>query len=154
MKPTLSNPASASVWDRLTSPEAHSARGSSAPEQLKRAITRDLEALLNTRVAIPEAELAAMPHVRNSIANFGLTDFAQLCLAGSDDRKTICDRLQAAIVRHEPRLSHVRVHLTGEPGVVNRLSFVVAAELRSCSSGERIRLDISLEPSSLHYHIT
>jgi len=154
MKPTPSIAAPASVWDRLASPDAGGPGNSLSPDQLKRAITRDLEALLNTRVAIPEGDLAATPHVRNSIVNFGLTDFAQLCLAGSDDRKTICDRLQSAIARHEPRLSHVRVHLTGEPGVVNRLSFVVAAELRACTAGQTIRFDISLEPSSLHYHIT
>lgn len=139
-----------SVWDRLTAPATAAML---TLEQHKRAITRDLENLLNTRTATPEADLAGLPLGRRSIANFGLADFAQLCLSSSADRKDICDQLEATIARHEPRLEGVRVQLLHEPGVVNRLSFVITARLRTRADEERVRFDVMLEPSSLHYSI-
>ena len=93
-----------SVWDRLIAPIPACA-AERRPLQLtlaqhKLAIARDLEALLNTRVAISPEELATYPACRESIVNFGLADFAQLCLTSSTDRKKICDLLTAAIVRN------------------------------------------------------
>jgi type VI secretion system protein ImpF len=122
-------------------------------EQYKRVIARDMEALLNTRTALGEEALAPFPRCRNSIDNFGLADFARLCLTSADDRKEICDRLTAAIERHEPRLQRVRAHLVHEPGVINRLSFVISGRLRARGDEERVRFDVLLEPSSLHYSI-
>ncbi|QGZ42218.1 type VI secretion system protein ImpF [Pseudoduganella flava] len=143
-----------SIWDRLTGPGGQPA-GLTA-EQLKRAITRDLENLLNTRTAIPDTDLAGLPLCRKSVANFGLADFAQLSLSSSDDQKEVCDRLEAAIVRHEPRLARVRVQLVHQPGSVNRLSLLITGQLRALShraDNERVRFDVMLEPSSLHYSI-
>ena len=139
-----------SVWQRLIMPATATTL---TLNQHKRAITRDLENLLNTRTAISDDELAGLPLCRRSIANFGLADFAQLCLSSSADRKDVCDQLEAAIARHEPRLAGVRVQLVQEPGVVNRLSFVITAQLRMQETGERVRFDVMLEPSSLHYSI-
>lgn len=148
---------SSSVWDRLIGPPRASA-GHPDPmrltlEQYKRVIARDLEALLNTRIATPEEELAAYPACRNSIVNFGLADFAQLCLTSSEDRKEICDRLTAAIERHEPRLRHVRARLVSESGTINRLSFAISGQLRARTGDDRVQFDVMLEPSSLHYSI-
>lgn len=138
-----------SVWERVTAPSTATML---TLEQHKRAITRDLENLLNTRT-IPDAGLAGLPFCRRSLANFGLGDFAQLCLSSSADRKDICDQLEAAIGRHEPRLDGVRVQLVHEPGVVNRLAFVITARLHTQAAGEPMRFDMMLEPSSLHYSI-
>jgi type VI secretion system protein ImpF len=148
---------SASVWDRLIGP-IQTSTGHQNPmpltlEQYKRVIARDLEALLNTRVAFPENSPANSPQCRNSILNFGLTDFAQLCLSDSADRKEICDRLQAAIERHERRLAKVRVELLTETGMVNRLSFVISGQLRAVASNDRAQFDARLEQSSLHYSV-
>lgn len=148
---------SSSVWDRLIGP-LRASTGHPDPmrltlEQYKRVIARDLEALLNTRIATPEEELAAYPACRNSIVNFGLADFAQLCLTSSEDRKEICDRLTAAIERHEPRLRHVRARLVSESGTINRLSFAISGQLRARTGDDRVQFDVMLEPSSLHYSI-
>ncbi|SFM16997.1 type VI secretion system baseplate subunit TssE [Rugamonas rubra] len=146
-----------SVWDRLIGPSqvpmGHPNSTGLTLEQYKRVIARDLEALLNTRVAIPEEELAPYPFSRNSIVNFGLADFAQLCLTSSEDRKEICDRLRTAIERHEPRLRHVRAQLLHEPGAINRLSFAISGQLHARAENERIQFDVTLEPSRLHYSI-
>jgi type VI secretion system protein ImpF len=142
-----------SVWDRLMSPAPDSASAVLSLHQYRRAITRDLEDLLNTRSAVPDAALAGQPHCRRSIAGFGLADFAELSLSSSTDRKELCDRLEAAIARHEPRLTQVRAQLVQEPGVVNRVSFVITARLRALASGTPLRFDVVLQPSSLHYSI-
>jgi type VI secretion system protein ImpF len=137
-----------SVWDRLLVTVERP-----APESAKRAITRDLESLLNTRVAQREEELAAFPHCRNSIVNFGLADFAQLCLTSSEDRQDICARLAGAIERHEPRLTKVQVRLLQKAGVVNRLDFLISAQFRTPGSDERIQFDAVLERSRLQYSV-
>ena len=77
---------SSTVWDRLIEPISPSA-GHHTPlplslAQYKRNLARDLEVLLNTRVAILAQELEPYPACRDSIVNFGLADFAQLCLHG------------------------------------------------------------------------
>ncbi len=145
-----------SVWDRLiATPAAPQLAAAHLPlAQYKRVIARDLEALLNTRIALPEQALNGLPHCRNSIVNFGLADIASLCLSDSEDRKEICDRLRASIERHERRISHVRVSLLSEAGTVNRLNFVVSGQLRAIASEDRAQFDVQLEPSSLHYSIS
>ncbi|TWI65473.1 type VI secretion system protein ImpF [Pseudoduganella lurida] len=142
-----------SVWDRLMSPASDSAIATLSLQQYRRAITRDLENLLNTRSAVPDAALAGQPHCRRSIASFGLADFAELSLSSSADRKELCDRLEAAIARHEPRLKQVRAQLVHEPGVVNHVSFVITGRLTALASSTPLRFDVVLQPSTLHYSI-
>lgn len=80
-------------------------------EQLKASVARDLEALLNTRVAIPEEQLSMYPRCRTSVLNYGVRDFAGMCLTSSEDRKIICDYLKVAIQCYEPRLYRWRLRL-------------------------------------------
>lgn len=148
---------SSSVWDRLIAP-IHGPSSQQVPiqlslEQYTWIVARDVEVLLNTRLDIPADELASYAACQNSIVNFGLADFAQLCLSSSDDRKEICDRLTAAIERHEPRLTHVRARLLGGGSAVNRLSFAISGQLSALGDDERVRFNVMLEPSSLHYSI-
>lgn len=148
---------SSSIWDRLTAP-LHTSAGRPPTmhltlEQYKRAIARDLESLLNTRSALPDEQLATLPLCRGSILNFGLTDFAQLCLSDSADRKKICDSLKAAIEHHERRLSKVKVELVIETGMVNRLSFLISGHLRAVAASDRAQFDAKLEQSSQHYSV-
>ena len=146
-----------SVWDRLIAPIGPAAGQQRSRElslaQYKRAIARDLEALLNTRVAITAEEWALYPACKESIVNFGLADFADLCLTSSDDRKTICDLLTSAIARHEPRLTQVEATLVEERGMINRISFVISGQLRALADNERVNFDVMLESSNLHYSI-
>lgn len=146
-----------SVWDRLIDRIAASPAERRQPQltlaQYKDAIARDLESLLNTRVAFSREELATYPACRESIVNFGLADFAQLCLTSSADRKRICDLLTAAIARHEPRLAQVRARLVEETGMVNRLSFAISGQLRALADDDHVQFDIMLEPSTLQYAI-
>lgn len=148
---------SSSLWDRIIGdPDAELVDDGAARltlVQVKHVIARDLEALLNTRVALPDDLLIGFSYCKRSIVNFGLTDFAQLCLTSSADRKEICDRLKTVIERHEPRLFNVRAQLVTQAGMVNRLSFVISAVLRANAESLPVNFDLMLEPSSLRYSI-
>jgi type VI secretion system protein ImpF len=123
-------------------------------EQLKDSVARDLEALLNTRLAIPEQQFAGYPEARGSILNYGLADFAGLCLTSGEDREALCARLKSAIEIHEPRLTEVTASLEAETGSVNRLHFVINAKLQLSPSTEPVNFNAVLQPSSLHYSIS
>jgi len=80
-------------------------------EELKDAVARDLEAMLNTRSVVPEELLQQYPECSTSIIAYGLNDFAGMSLASLDDRTAICHSLEEAISRHEPRLRNVKATL-------------------------------------------
>lgn len=123
-------------------------------EDLKDTVARDLEALLNTRTVIPEALLKKFPECGRSIITYGLNDFAGLSLSSSDDRAYICQCLEKAIGRHEPRLRSVRASLEIQEGSINRLNFAITALLVVNSAQEPVNFDAILQPSSLHYTIS
>jgi type VI secretion system protein ImpF len=128
-------------------------------EGLKDSIVRELEALLNTRAGLPPGRLAAWPHARTSVLDYGLADFAAFSLASSEDRAAICASLKAAIERHEPRLVDVSATLETATSGVNRLHFTIEATLRTADEDrngtglETVHFNAVLQPSSLHYTI-
>ena len=122
-------------------------------EQLKDSVARDLEDLLNTRCAFPEELLHAYPECARSIVNYGLIDFAGMCLSSSEDRARICASLKITIERHEPRLRGVQARLAREAGGINRISFAISATLAGLPVVETVSFDAVLQPSSLHYSI-
>ncbi|TFW23162.1 type VI secretion system baseplate subunit TssE [Massilia arenosa] len=139
-----------SLFDRLFG----SASDQLTLEQYKDSVARDLEALLNTRLAILPEMLAPFPHCQNSVLHYGLVDFAGLCLSSDDDRKKVCASLKDAIERHEPRLDNVQATLEAQEGSVNRLSFVITATLKDTGLAEPVNFNAVLQPSSLRYSIT
>jgi type VI secretion system protein ImpF len=122
-------------------------------EQYKDSVARDLEDLLNTRCALPDELMRAYPECTRSIANYGLVDFAGMCLNSADDRARICAALKAAIERHEPRLRNVQARLERESGAINRVSFAIFGTLTGLPTTEAVSFDAVLQPSSLHYSI-
>jgi type VI secretion system protein ImpF len=146
------------LLDRLMGEYSSSNTGGAAArltmEQLKDSVARDLEALLNTRIGIPPEMFAEYPEARRSIVNYGLVDFAGLCLSSIEDRAVICHSLKAAIETHEPRLKNVSASLELEKGSVNRLAFVINATLHMDSASEAVNFNAVLQPSSLNYSIT
>ena len=141
------------LFDRLLGEHGGGAPARLNLEQLKDAVARDLEDLLNTRAALPEDLLQAWPECSRSIVNYGLVDFAGMCLSSSEDRARICASLKAAIERHEPRLRNVQARLEREAGSINRVSFVINATLALPALNEIVSFDAVLQPSTLHYSI-
>lgn len=122
-------------------------------EQLKDSVARDLEALLNTRVVFNEFFDGDFPLSQQSVANFGLLDFAGLSLASVNDRKNICLSIERAVSSHEPRLREVRVELELHRNAVNALFFSIRAVLVVRPAQEPVSFDAMLQPTSLQYSV-
>lgn len=72
-------------------------------EDLKLAVLRDIEWLLNTKRPM-NLEVDGFPEARSSILNFGIPDFSQFSAASGDDCGQVCSLIQEAVRRYEPRL--------------------------------------------------
>jgi len=119
----------------------------------KESITRDLEALLNTRSALLPDTLAGYPEVSGSIVNYGLIDFAGMCMTSDTDQKRICTAVRLAIERHEPRLHKVTATLQPRKGAINRVDFVITAQLKNAPVADPMLFNAVFQPSLQRYSI-
>ncbi|MFC5477482.1 type VI secretion system baseplate subunit TssE [Massilia suwonensis] len=145
------------LFDRLLGPPARASQGHaprSVAEEMKDAVARDLEALLNTRAVLPEDFLKAYPECSRSIVSYGMKDFAELSLSSPSDRALICACIEKTITSHEPRLRKVKASLEMRPGAVNRLDFSITGVLVASASQEAVNFDAVLQPSTLSYSIS
>jgi type VI secretion system protein ImpF len=93
-----------SVLDRLSG--AHGAQGpvgSVGLRELKQAVTRDLQWLLNTRQWWP-TELDVLEETPRSIITYGIPDLSVFSWISHSDRKEICSCIEEAVKTFEPRL--------------------------------------------------
>jgi len=145
-------------FDRLLgTPVRHATSATAArmsAEDLKDAVARDLEALLNTRAVLPEALLKAYPECSRSIVSYGMIDFADLSLSSPTDRATICASIETTIACHEPRLKDVKAQLDVREGRINRLNFSITGLLVASAAQEPVNFDAVLQPSTLQYSIS
>lgn len=121
--------------------------------QAMRSVTRDLQALLNTRSAVSPAALAPYPALSSSTINYGLTDFAGMCMNSDTDRSEICKSVRLAIERHEPRLQQVTVILQAGQGAINRVDFVITARLKHAPRSGPLSFNAVFCPSLPQYSI-
>ena len=119
----------------------------------KESITRDLEALLNTRSALLPDTLADFPEVSGSVVNYGLIDFAGMCMTSDTDQKRICTAVRLAIERHEPRLHKVTAILQPRKGAINRVDFVITAQLKNGAVADPMHFNAVFQPSLQRYSI-
>ena len=122
-------------------------------DNMKDSVARDLEALLNTRTVLDEDVLSRFPLCTQSVASFGLNDFAGLSLASVHDRQGICSSIERAIRRHEPRLRDVHVTLELNRHSINALYFSIKALLVVRPAQEPISFDAMLQPTTLQYSV-
>jgi type VI secretion system protein ImpF len=111
------------------------------------------EALLNTRSALLPDLVANYPAVGASVVNYGLIDFAGMCMTSDTDQKRICTAVRQAIERHEPRLHKVAATLQPRKGAINRVDFVIRAELKSTPAAEPMQFNAVFQPSLQRYSI-
>ena len=147
-----------SVLDRLLDDEPANTRDSPRSRyhdlrQLKQAVARDLEALLNTRRETLEDLPADLPHAARSILAYGIPDFTAFGLASPDDRADIRRRLEAAIETYETRLTHVKVLLEEDELGTRALRFRVDAMLEVDPAREPVRFDAMLQMSTHQYMV-
>jgi type VI secretion system protein ImpF len=145
------------LFDRLDAdddaPRGEFRASSRKSDEWKESITRDLEALLNTRSALLPHALASYPEVSGSVVNYGLIDFAGMCMTSDTDQKRICTAVRLAIERHEPRLHRVTATLQPRKGAINRVDFVITAELKDAPVAEPMQFNAVFQPSLQRYSI-
>ncbi|UGQ44827.1 type VI secretion system baseplate subunit TssE [Massilia endophytica] len=142
---------STGLFDRLLGEQANGRQLTA--EQYKDAVMRDLEDLLNTRVAIPARCFEGYPRCAASLLNYGVPDFAGLSMSSSEDRALVCNTLRLAIERHEPRLRCVQARVAEMPGAVNRIHFLITGVLQGQGISETVGFNAVLQPSTLRYSI-
>ena len=118
--------------------------------ELKQAVRRDLEWLLNTRrPLLPEVE--NLPEARTSILAYGLPDVTQFTGSSQNDRQRLSARIEECLRAFEPRLAPRSLKVEpvdpDEPSHF-RLSFRIRAELHVDPVRERVTYDSSIELSS------
>jgi type VI secretion system protein ImpF len=147
-----------SLIDRLidreprTSTDPHTTRAQSV-RQLKAALRRDLEWLLNTR-RNPDAAGESLAELSHSLFNYGLPDFSALSLNSPRDRGRLLVELEKTVAIFEPRLQEVRVSLVDAPGQNSRVvHFQIEGMLQMDPSPEQVSFDTTLQLSSGEYQI-
>lgn len=123
-------------------------------EEFKESVARDVEALLNNRVTLAEDALAAFPECQRSLATYGVGDFSDRSFSSSIDRAFVCQSIERAVVRHEPRLANARVTLNDNPYSTGALRFLISALLIATPSREPIVFDAMLQLNTLQYSVS
>jgi len=98
---------------------------------LRREVSRDLDALLNTVALDATVDMENAPHVRKSILNFGLADIA-LHTIDENGVEEIPDEIRTAIVNYEPRIAAdtLRIERDKQVDPVElKIRFVICGEL-------------------------
>lgn len=148
------------LFDRLLTTDPDAPEGliqTCSIEQLRDAVARDLERLLNARSALLSSAMDASamgPHTRSSVVCFGVPDFAGRVLASSEDQRFIATSLAKAIEAHEPRLKNVAVEFSQDGAVGRTLQFTIRATLVVRPARESVSFDAVLMPSMSRYQVT
>ena len=144
-----------SVLDRLIDYEPDVSREAIASRsknlrQLKEALRRDLEWLLNTRQVAgglpPDLE-----ELNRSLAAYGIPDFTNLNITNSDDQKRIRTEIEDAVRIFEPRLESVNVSFQPSSSNDGKIHFRIDANLKIEPAPEPITFDTTVQMGSGQY---
>ncbi|HTT19252.1 MAG TPA: type VI secretion system baseplate subunit TssE [Candidatus Sulfotelmatobacter sp.] len=152
-----SGPVTLSVLDRLidrdpkTRSEVPPSRAQSLRE-LKFALKRDLEWLLNTRRTIDPAPDSARETTR-SVYHYGFADVSSKSVLSTRDHADLVRDMEAAIAAFEPRLKRARVRMEPVEGAYRTLKFVIEGLLCMDPAPEAVRFDTVLELGKGEYEV-
>lgn len=98
---------------------------------LRRDVSRDLEALLNTVALESSIDMTDLPYARKSIINFGIPDISHRTI-DEIGVNHIPNEIKEAIMTYEPRLARASLHVERDPKVDPaelKIRFIVHADL-------------------------
>jgi type VI secretion system protein ImpF len=119
--------------------------------ELKKAVTRDLEDLLNTRQEMLQELPSEFAEVSRSLVSYGLPDFTSFSLLSKHDRNRIRRAVEQAIAHFEPRLARVSVTLEPPRDHDRALRFHIEAMLRLEPAPELVTFDAVLQLTTQKY---
>ncbi len=143
-----------SILDRLIDPDSGgtASRRGYGIEQIRDALQRDLEELLNTRqsdVGLPEA----FTETHRSLIGYGLPDLTSMSVATMQQRGEIGRMIEGVLNHFEPRLREVRAVLLDPLDNKDRsIRFRVEGRLAMDPAPE-VAFDTVLELSTGHYSV-
>jgi type VI secretion system protein ImpF len=145
-----------SVLDRLvdfepeTTAEVPPSR-SKALRQVKQALRRDLEWLLNTRrvLEVPEE----LPLLADSLLAYGLPDFTNLTVKSAGDQHDLTHAIEVTLKRFEPRLADIVVSVANASLLERAFRFRIEARLRIDPVPEPISFDTTLQLGSGNFAV-
>ncbi len=145
-----------SVLDRLVDfePEAKNeppVSRSKALRQVKQALRRDLEWLLNTRLAFEVPD--ELPLLADSLLAYGLPDFSNVTVKDAADQSSLTLALETALRRFEPRLEDVVVSVANASALERAFRFKIEARLRIDPVPEPISFDTTLQLGSGNFAV-
>jgi type VI secretion system protein ImpF len=156
--PGLERSARPSLLDRLIDQQPRNSTEvpptwTESVRDLKIAVRRDLEWLLNTRrIAEPAPE--SYEELNRSLYHYGLPDVTSLSRDAKDTRVRLLRYIEESLAVHEPRLAGVRVTLAETDADSRRqLHFLIEGLLRMEPNPEQVVFDTVLEISSGEYHV-
>ncbi len=147
-----------SILDRLIDDDPDLKR--EAPKQrnqilreVKEAVRRDLESLLNTRArCLPYP--AQLEELKQSLVNYGIPDFTGANLGAMRDREEFCKSVEQLIRQYETRFKSVKVRpLTNTESMDRTMRFRIDALLRVDPAPEPVVFDSTLRPASGDFEV-
>jgi type VI secretion system protein ImpF len=120
-------------------------------QDIRSSISRDLEALLNTRSEGARLIPDAFKECRASSLTYGILDFSSYSLLSPHDRDRIRRSLEQAISLHERRLTRVRVTLDPQRELDRALRFRVDALMVLGPDNEKVQFDAVLQLNTQAY---
>jgi len=147
-----------SLLDRLTDHEPELAvepreRRVLSVRGLREGVLRDLAWLLNTTNLASTGGLPHLPHLHDSVLNYGLPDISGVSMATMDPAD-LARAIRQAIWDFEPRLirSTVSVKLVAAQDAVSKIVFEIQADLWAQPYPQRLYLktELDLDLAQLH----
>jgi type VI secretion system protein ImpF len=146
-----------SLVDRLTDLEPK--RREEAPQnrvqalrQIKAALRRDLEWLLNTRRRLDRPP-EWCKEVPRSLFDYGIPDLSAFSMSSDRDLARLLGLIETSLEVFEPRLTNVVVSIEPSASGTRTLRFQIEAMLMLEPAPERILFDTTLDMSSGEYKV-
>jgi len=122
-------------------------------QELKQSVSRDIEALLNTRRELLTELPPDFQEVKHSLLTYGLPDFTAMSLNSHQDRKSIRREVESTLSMFEPRLRSIKVTVEGPNKFEHALHFRIDAMLLVEPNPEAVSFDAILQLSTSTYHV-
>jgi type VI secretion system protein ImpF len=123
---------------------------------LREGVLRDLAWLLNTTNLLSAVNTGKLPHISDSVINYGMPDISGISAAGMNPSQ-LERAIRQAIWDFEPRLIRGSVSVkarSGEASERNKLTFEIEADLWAQPYPERLHLKTELDLDSAAMTLT
>jgi len=147
-----------SVLDRLLDYDPQATREparsrSDSVAELRQAVRRDLEWLLNTRTFLDPAE-SELEEAKQSVAFYGLPDFTAMSASSGIEQRKLIKALETAIKTFEPRFLDVKVYLEPLNYFERQVRFRIEARLDVDPAPVQIAFDSVMQAGASGFTVT